>query len=131
MNIELAIAALGCFALAIGHTVIGLRWLVPNLTKERLPGTPLGPPSMTLGMLRFTWHVVSLMLLAFGVLLMTLAWARHADPQVLLLRWFAALWLAATALAVWTARRRPRSLLQPPISLVFVVIAVVCWTAST
>ena len=131
MDVELAIAALACFALAVGHTLIGVRWLVPNLTKEGLPGTPLGPPSMTLGMLRFTWYVVSLMLLGFGVLLMTLAWAGHADPKILLLRWSAGLWLAATALAVWSARRRPRSLLRPPIALVYIVIAVTCWTAST
>jgi hypothetical protein len=131
MNIELAIAALGCFVLAFGHTMIGLRWLLPNLTKEGLPRTPVGPPSMTLGMLRFTWWVVSVMLLAFGILLTTLAWAADADPKTLVLRWFAALWLAATALALWNARRRPRSLLRLPVPLVFLVIAVMCWTAST
>jgi hypothetical protein len=47
------------------------------------------------------------------------------------LRWFAAFWLAATALASWEARRRPRSLLRFPVPLIFVVIAVLCWTAST
>src|SRR5215207_8595710 len=109
MNVELAIAALGCLVLAFGHTTIGLRWVLPNLTKGSLPSTPFGSPSMTLGMVRFTWHVVS----------------------VLLLRWFAVLWLAATALACWNARRRPRSLLRLPVPLVFVVIAVLCWTAST
>jgi 4-amino-4-deoxy-L-arabinose transferase-like glycosyltransferase len=62
---------------------------------------------------------------------MTLAWAPDADPKTLLLRWFAALWLAATALAGWNARRRPRSLLRSPVPLVFVVIAALCWTAST
>jgi hypothetical protein len=131
MNVELAIAALGCFVLALGHTTIGLRWVLPTLTKERLSSTPVGPPSMTLGMLRFTWHVVSILLVGFGILLMALAWAPDADPKTLLLRWFAALWLAATALACWNARRRPRRLLQFPVPLVFVVIAVMCWTAST
>jgi hypothetical protein len=68
---------------------------------------------------------------AFGILLMTLAWAPDADPKTLLLRWCAAFWLAATATAGWNARRRPRSLLRSPVPLVFVVIAVLCWTAST
>ena len=131
MTVELAIAALGCFALAFGHTTIGLRWVLPKLREARLPSTPFGPPSMTLGMLRFTWYVVSVLLAAFGVLLMTLAWAPRADPKTLLLRWFAALWLGATAIACWNGRRRPRSLLRPPVPLVFVLIAVMCWTAST
>jgi hypothetical protein len=131
MNVELAIAGLGCFVLALGHTTIGLRWVLPNLTKGCLPGTPIGPPSMTLGMVRFSWQVVSILLVGFGILLMALAWAPDADPKTLLLRWFAVLWLAATALACWNARRRPSSLLQFPVPLVFVVIAVMCWTAST
>jgi hypothetical protein len=84
MNVELAIAGLGCLVLAFGHTAIGLRWVLPNLTEGRLPSTPFGPPSMTLGMVRFTWN----------------------------------------------ARRRPRRLLRLPVPLVFVVVAVMCWTAS-
>ena len=131
MNVELAIAGLGCLVLAFGHTTIGLRWVLPNLTKGRLPSTPFGPPSMTLGMVTFTWHVVSVVLVGFAILFMTLAWAPDADPKTLLLRWCAAFWLAATALAGWNARRRPRRLLQFPVPLVFVVIAVMCWTAST
>jgi hypothetical protein len=131
MNLELAIAGLSCFVLAFGHATLGLRWVLPNLTKERLPSTPVGPPSMTLGMVRFTWYVVSVLLVGFGILLMTLAWAPDADPRTLLLRWVAAVWLAATALACWNARRRPSGLLRFPVPLVFVVIAVLCWTAST
>jgi hypothetical protein len=131
MNVELAIAGLSCFLLAVGHTTIGVRWVLPNLTKASLPSTPVGRPSMTLGMVRFTWHIVSILLVGFGILLMALARAPGADPKILLLRWFAAFWLAATALAGWQARRRPSSLLRLPVPLVFVVIAVMCWTAST
>lgn len=131
MNVELAIAGLGCFVLAFGHMTVGLRWVLPNLTKERLPSTPVGSPSMTLGMVRFTWQVVSVLLVAFGILLMALALAPDADPRTLLLRWFAALSLAATAQACWQARRRPSRLLRRPVPWVLVVIAVMCWTAST
>src|SRR6266516_3663719 len=101
MNVELTIAGLGCFVLAFGHATIGLRWVLPNLTKDRLASTPFGPPAMTLGMVRFTWHIVSVLLAGFGILFMALAWAPDADPKTLLLRWFTALWLAATALACW------------------------------
>jgi hypothetical protein len=131
MNVELAIAALGWFVLAFGHTMIGLRWILPNLTKGSLPGTPFGPPSMTLSMVRFTWNVVSVLLVGFGVLFVALAWAPDADPKTLLLRWVAALLLANTALACWEARRRPRTLLRLPVPLLFVVIAVLCLIAST
>jgi hypothetical protein len=131
VKIELVIAGLSCFLLAIGHTTTGLRWILPNLTAGRLPSTPLGPPSMTLGMVRFTWQIVSVLLVAFGVLFMTLAGSPHSDPKTLLLRWFTAFWLAATATACWNGRRRPRSLLRLPVPVVFVVIAVMCWTAST
>jgi hypothetical protein len=131
MKVELAIAALGWFVLAFGHTMVGLRWVLPSLAEERLPSTPFGPPSFTLGMLRFTWNIVSVLLLAFGILFVTLAWAPDADPKTLLLRWFAALLLSATALTFWEARRRPRNLLRLPVPFVFVVIAVMCWTAST
>jgi hypothetical protein len=131
MDVALAIAALGWFFLAFGHTTIGLRWVLPNLRKGSLPSTPFGPSSMTLGMVRFTWHVVSILLVGFGILFTTLALAPDADPKSLLLRWVVAFLLAATALACWQARRRPRSLLRLPVPLVFVVIAVLCWTAST
>jgi hypothetical protein len=131
MNVALTIAALGWLVLAFGHTTVGLRWVLPNLTKERLLSTPFGPPSMTLGMVRFTWQVVSVVLVGFGILFMALAWAPDADPRTLLLRWFAAFWLAATATAGWNARRRPSSLLRNPVPLILVVITVLCWTAST
>jgi len=93
--------------------------------------TPLGSSSMTLGMVRFTWHIVTVVLLAFSSLLMTLALAADADARTLLLRWFSAFWLAATAMAFWNARRRLRSLLRLPVPFLFMVIAVMCWKAST
>ena len=75
--------------------------------------------------------MMTVLLLAFGILFTTLAWARDADPKMVLLRWFAGLWLAATATAYWNARRRPRDLLRLPLPFLFIVIAVMCWTAST
>ena len=131
MKIELTIAGLGCVLLALGHTTIGVRWVLPNLKAAHLPSTPFGSPSRTLGMVRFTWHIVTVLLAGFGVLLVTLAWAPDANPKTLLLRWSAALWLAAAATACWNARRRPRSLLRPPVAVVMVVIAAMCATAST
>jgi hypothetical protein len=130
MKVELTIAAVSCATLAVGHWLVGRR-VLPNLTSDRMPSTPFGPPSMTVGMVRFTWHIVTVVLLAFGTLLMTLAWAADADPKTLLLRWFAAFWLVGTATVFWVARRRPSNLLRLPVPVLFVVIAVMCWIAST
>jgi hypothetical protein len=131
MSVELTIAGLCCLVLAFGHTAVGLRWVLPNLSERGLPGTPFGSPRLTLGMVRYTWHVVTILLLGFGVLLMTLAWASDSDPRTLVLRWFAAIWLAATALAVWNVRRRPRTILRFPVPVLMLVIAVMSWAAST
>ena len=130
MKVELAIAALCCFLLAFGHIAIGRRWVLPSFTELSLPGTPFGSSRMTLGMVRFTWNIVSVLLVGFGVLLAALALAPDADAKTLLLRWLAAFWLAATALAVWSARRRPRSIVRFPVPVVMFVIAVLTGAAS-
>jgi hypothetical protein len=131
MRGELAIAGFCCFLLALGHAAIGSRWILPSLNADSLPRTPFGRPGLTLGMLRFTWQVVTMMLTGFGILLVTLALAPDTDPETLLLRWLAVLWLTATGLAVWNARRRLRSVIRFPVPVVMFVIAVMCWLASS
>ena len=134
MDIGLGIAGLICVAMAFGHATIGLVWVLPGLSEERVPTTPFGPRSMTVVMVRVTWHIVTVFVLAVGALLMTLAWDADADPRASLLRWFVAMWLAATAMALWVARRglrNPRQLLRLPVPLLWVVVAVLCWQAST
>lgn len=131
MSLALAIAGFGCFLLAFGHTAIGVRWVLRDLTEAGLPGTPFGPPSLTLAMLRFTWEVVSLVLVAFGVLLTTLAFAEPIDVETFLLRVLAVFWLVAAARAIWDVRHRLRSVLRLPVPFVFVLVAAMCWVAST
>jgi hypothetical protein len=123
MTVELAIAGLACFALAFGHTVIGVRSVRPALAE-----LPLRASTRT--MLRFTWDVVTVFLVASGGLLASLAVARQPDVRTLVLRWFAALWLAAALRASWAARRRPLSLVRFPVALVFVLIGAMCIAAS-
>lgn len=71
MNAVLGIAGLLCVALALGHETVGQVWVLPTFSKERLSGTRLGPSSMTEGMVRVTWHIVTIFALALGGLLMT------------------------------------------------------------
>ena len=131
MNVGLGIAGLSCVGLALGHTTVGLVWVLPSLEEARLPSTPFGPPSMTAGMVRVTWHIVTLFCLAFAGVLMTLALAASADPKTVVLRWFAAGFLAATALVFLRAGVRLRYLLRLPVWSLWVVVAVLCWKAST
>ena len=130
MNTQLLIAGLLCVGMAFAHAVIGLIWVLPHVTEERLPKTPFGPPSLTLAMVRVTWYIVTMLVLVVAVLLMTIASDGSFEPTTLLLRVVAAMWLAAAGMAFWFVRRHPRHLLRLPVPLLWVVVAVLCWTAT-
>ncbi|HEX2057733.1 MAG TPA: hypothetical protein VHI71_05115 [Actinomycetota bacterium] len=133
MDVGLGIAGFICIAMAAGHTAIGVVWVLPSLTEERLPATPFGPPSTTVAMVRVTWFIVTVFVVALGGLLVTLAWSERVDPAAALLRWFAAMWVAATVMAVAVSPRslrRPRYFFRLPVPLLWVVVAVLCWQAS-
>ena len=131
MDVGLAIAGVICVALALGHTTIGVVWVLPALSEEHLPRTPFGSPSLSLTMIRVTWFVVTVFVLALAGLFLSLAWNPDADAKMLLLRWFAAMWVAATAMAAWIAPPRSRQILRLPVPLLWLVVAALCWQAST
>lgn len=130
MDVGLGIAGLLCVVLAFGHLTIGVVWVLPSLTKDRLPRTPFGPPSMSLGMLRVTWYVVTIFALALGVVLILLALDASADARTVLLRTFASMWVVATLMAVFVVGRPSRRMLRLPVPAVWMVVAVLCWEAS-
>lgn len=130
MHAELAVAGLLCLSLAAGHAGVGRR-ILPSFRQDQLPGTPFGPPPVTLSIVLFSWHAMTLTLLTFTGLLLSLAWDPGADPRTLSLRWLAGAFLAATATAVWLVRRRLRTLLRVPMPFAFVVIAILCWISSS
>lgn len=131
MDVGLGIAGLICVFLAVGHTTIGVMWVLPGLEGDRLPESPFGPRSMTLAMLRVTWFIVTIFALGSGVLLIALAWDTAVEPRTLLLRTFAVMWLVATAMALWVTGRPSRRTLRLPVPALWIVVAVLCWTAST
>ena len=134
MDVELGIAGVICVGLGLGHMTIGVVWALPRLKETRLPSTPFGAPSMTLAMVRVTWHIVTIFVLTVAGILLTLAWTAAPDPKELILRSFAAMWFAATAMAVWVAGltvRKLRNLLRLPVPLLFAVVAVLCWMAAS
>lgn len=130
MDVELLIAGWLTVGLAIGHETVGQVWVLPSVTEERLPRTGLGSAGLSERTIRVTWHIVTVFALALGGLLVSLAWWQDLDPMTLLLRWFAAMWVVATAMALWLVRRTPRALLRLPVPLVWLVIAGLLWTAS-
>lgn len=131
MRVEFAIAGVAAALLAVGHMVAGRR-LLPGLRELQLPKTMFGPPSLSLGMLRFTWNMVTLVLTGFATLFLTLALAAHANLETVLLRWVAVLWLAATITSLWEARRqRLRHMLRFPVPLVIGLVAAMCWAAAS
>lgn len=131
MDGGLIVAGVISVAMAFGHATIGLRWVLPQVNESRLARTPLGPAKMSEGMLLVTWHIVTIFAIGSGGLLLNLAWAPDADPRTILLRWFAGIWIAATVMAGYVTRPRLRNLMRLPVPILWVVIAGLCWWAST
>ena len=133
MDVGLAVAGSICLGMGVGHTMIGVRWVLPGLREENVPKTPFGPPSMSLAMVHVSWFIVTIFVVAIGGILLTLAWDAAADAKTLLLRWFAVMWLVAAAMGLtlaWQRNRSLRHLLRLPVPLLWVVVGVLCWVAS-
>ena len=131
MDAALGIAGFLCLVLAFGHTTIGVVWVLPGLDPERLPKTPFGPRSLTLAMLRVAWFVVTIFVVALSGVLLTLAFSSGADAQKLMLRWFAGMWVVATLMAFAVSPGRGGHVWRFPVPLVWLVVAALCWVAST
>lgn len=130
MDVGLGIAGVASVALAVGHEVVGLAAVLQTVTEERVSPTVFGPASLTAAMIRVTWHLVGVFVLAAGGVLLTLGASDNRDGKAVVLRWLALMWLTATGVAVWEVRRSPRNILRLPVPLVWPVIAVLCWKAS-
>lgn len=137
MDVALGVAGVLCLLMALGHTVIGVVWVLPGLARDRLPTTPFGSRALTESMIRVTWYIVTIFVTTVGAILVAIAWD-VTDLVTFVLRSLAIMWLAATAMAAWVAGRRfgsPRALVRGlvrlPVPLIWVVVAAICWRAST
>ena len=130
MDVGLGVAGAASVALAVGHEAVGLTAVLRPVTEERVSPTVFGPASLTAAMIRVTWHLVGVFVLASGGVLLTFAAGDDRDAKAVVLRWLAAMWLTATAVAVWEVRRCPRNILRLPVPLVWPVMAGLCWRAS-
>jgi hypothetical protein len=133
MTTELAIAGWICVGMSVGHTAIGVRWVLPSIDAQQLKTTPFGGRNFSLTMIRVTWYVVTIFVLGMGGLLLTLAWT-DVDARTAFLRWLAGMWLAATVMVPFVTAGGPgtkRYNLRLPVPLFWVAVAVLCWVAST
>ena len=131
MNGYLLVAGIVCVVMAIGHTTIGVRWVLPGLSVASLPRSPFGGGTMTAAFLTFTWHVVGLMLLSFAVILSVLAHETLGDAGTVSVRGIGLMFAAATLMALWRTRHRPADLVKAPMWILFVAVASLCWVGAT
>lgn len=131
MEAGTAIAGVISIALGIGHGALGLVWVLPKIDRDHLPDTPFGSRRTTEHLIRVTWHIVTVFAVASGGILLTLAAARTSDAETVLLRGFAAMWIVATAMAFYVTRSRLRGITRLPVPLMWLVVALLCWQAST
>ena len=129
MNAELWIAGIATLSLAVGHALVG-RQILPALRGVDLPPTFFGGRATSLGMLRFTWHIVTVMLVALSALMLLLAIPEIGDPIEMTLRWVAGFWLAATLTVLWVGRRALPTLLRLPMPYVFAGLCILLWIAA-
>lgn len=130
MSIAVLVAGVLCLVLAVGHTTIGLKWVLPRFDVDSLPRTPFGPPSATARMLRVTWHVVGVMQLGVGTLLIALASRGGSADRTLALRWLGTTFAVVAVTMLWPGRRHPRNLLRAPIWMLAITVAALSWASS-
>ncbi len=125
MNVGLVIAGSLCFVLAAGHTFVG-RLVLDRLPRDFQP-TRFGDGAHARGLVRFTWHALSVMLTTTGAILISLAQGESADSRGEIVFLIGAAYVAAAVMLAWMTRRRPSDLLRIPVWAPFIAIIVLCW----
>jgi hypothetical protein len=131
MNVMLIAAGSLSLAMAVGHTTIGVRWVLPHLRDEALPSSPFGTGAMTANFIVVTWHAVGVMLVSVGVVLSVLATRSLSGDGAIAVRGVGAMFAATTLVVLWLARRRPKGLVRAPMWLLFIAMALLCWLGAT
>ena len=129
MNVPFVVAgALALLAAAI-HGVVGEQLVVMKLRRETLPSSRFGSSSVTLIMIRATWHITTLAFLVMGAGLVAcspepLRRACEGVGRVSALA-FASFFVLAIGLVIPHIRRRAP--LRHPAPLIFAIVAALSW----
>ena len=125
MNLVLAAAAVLSVLIGIAHSVLGERLLLgPLFRRGELPKL-LGSTTFARNVLRFTWHLTSVLAFGIGVVVAYLAWWPLHPHAVWILRALAVTFAVSTLLSLIGARGKHFSW------WVFLIITVLLWVGST
>lgn len=137
MNIPFAIAGALSFTAAAIHGGAGETLVVRRLRRDTLAATPFGGPTMTLLMIRVTWHIVTLAFVVSGAALAactpagSVTQACSGAGRISAVS-FASYFALATGLAIASQGSRVgKTMLKHPGPLVFVAVAALAWWGST
>lgn len=134
MDVPLVIAGALCMLLALGHATLGIRWVLPGVDPEHLSTSPFGGRGMSASTIQASWHIVTVFAVCSGATLLWLGLDTAADPRTVVLRVFAVMWFGIALVASWAGLKRAtriRDVMRLPVPILFVVVAILCWVAST
>jgi hypothetical protein len=129
MNHPLLAAGVICLDLSAGHTVIGVKWVLPRLPVESLPRSPLGGPRTTAIAIKITWYVVTICLAGIGGILIALAEDPLGASGTVAVTGISVLFLGITIVFLVLQSKRPSTFIRAPMSLLVAAVAVLCWIA--
>ena len=124
MNLLLVIAAILTMLIGIAHSVLGERLLLGPLFRRGEVPKLLGSATFARRVLRFAWHLTTLLLIGIGVVVLYLAMGTSGVQTAWILHALSATFGASTLLSLIGTRGKHFSW------SVFLVIAVLLWTGS-
>jgi len=118
MNILLLTAALLCFFVGIAHSVLGEKYVLGKIAGANL--RLRGDTVFMQRIVSLAWHVTSLLLIGFGVVLLNMAFGLHAlFTDKAIVGW--TFLVAAVMSLIWVRGRHPSWLIFGAIALLVFV----------
>ena len=125
MNLPLMVAAVLTVLIGIAHSVLGERLLLGPLFAKGTLTKLLGSTTFARHVLRFTWHLTTVLAFGIAAVIAYLAWWPMHPHSVWILRALAITFAASTLVSLIGARGKHFSW------WVFLIITVLLWFGST
>ena len=129
MNAPLIVAGSLAILGAAIHGAGGERLVVRKLSREMLPSTRFGGPTMTRAMIHVSWHITTVAFLTVGAALLLAGSVLDGDAArgIGLVAAAAATGFAAVVLGIGGAALSPRSIVRHPGPAVLTATAALAW----
>lgn len=102
ITLALIAAAFLIAALGIAHSVVGERYIVRRLLRRELPQL-FGATTFTAGVIRFAWHLTTVVFLGLAGVLVAVALGATASAVVVIV---GCTFIVSAALPIWFTRGR-------------------------